>query len=61
MLQTSDVGICVEEEEGGELLMLDVARNTSRNMGRLGVVPGGGRRAADVWCCTQHGSQWPST
>jgi hypothetical protein len=34
--------------------MLDVARNTSRNMGRLGVVPGGGRRPSDVGCCTQH-------
>jgi uncharacterized SAM-binding protein YcdF (DUF218 family) len=32
MLQTSDVGFCVEEEGGGELLMLDVARSTGRNM-----------------------------
>jgi hypothetical protein len=31
MLQTCDVGICVEDE-GGELLILDVARNTGRNM-----------------------------
>jgi hypothetical protein len=29
-LQTYDVSFCVEE--GGELLMLDVARNTGRNM-----------------------------
>lgn len=27
-------------EEGGGLMMLDVARNTGRNMGRLGVVSG---------------------
>jgi hypothetical protein len=41
MLQTSDVGCCVEEEgEGGGLLMLDVARNTGRNMGHLSIVPG---------------------
>jgi hypothetical protein len=33
MLQTSDVGICVEDRRRrGELLMLDVARNMSRNM-----------------------------
>jgi hypothetical protein len=32
MLQTCDVGFCAEEEGGGELLMLDVARNTGRNM-----------------------------
>jgi hypothetical protein len=31
MLETCDVGIFVEEE-GGELLMLDVARNTGRNI-----------------------------
>jgi hypothetical protein len=31
MLQTCDVGFCAEEERG-ELLMLDVARNTGRNM-----------------------------
>jgi hypothetical protein len=30
-LRTYDVGFCVEEK-GGELLMLDVARNTGRNM-----------------------------
>jgi hypothetical protein len=30
MLQTCDGCICVEE--GGELLLLDVARNTGRNM-----------------------------
>jgi hypothetical protein len=40
MLQTCDVGCCVEEEERGGLLMLDVARNTGRNMGHLGVVSG---------------------
>jgi hypothetical protein len=31
---------------GGGLLMLDVAHNTGRNMGRLGVVPGGRRDEA---------------
>jgi hypothetical protein len=33
MLQTCNVGCCVKKEEGeGGLLMLDVARNTGRNM-----------------------------
>jgi hypothetical protein len=54
MLQTCDVRCCVEEEEGGWLLMLDVACNTGHNMSRLGIVPGGVRRATDVGCCTQH-------
>jgi hypothetical protein len=39
----------------GKLLMLDVARNTVRNMGPLGVVlGGGGRRPHDVGYCMQH-------
>jgi hypothetical protein len=37
--------------------MLDVVRNTSRNMPRLGIVSGEGEGPPDVGCCTQHGSQ----
>jgi hypothetical protein len=44
--------VFVSRRRGG-LLMLDVARNTGHNMGRLGVVPGGGgRRLTDVGCRT---------
>jgi hypothetical protein len=32
MLQTCNVGCCVKEEGRGGLLMLDVARNTGRNI-----------------------------
>jgi hypothetical protein len=32
MLQPCNVGCCVKEEGEGGLLMLDVARNTGRNM-----------------------------
>jgi hypothetical protein len=46
MLQICDGGCCVEEEERGGLLVLDVARNTGRNMSRLGIVSGGGGRKA---------------
>jgi hypothetical protein len=42
MLQTCDVG------------MLYVARNKTRNMGRLGVVPWGREELPDVRFCTQN-------
>jgi hypothetical protein len=40
---------------GGELLMLDVARNTGRNMVAKWEEEGGGLLM--FGCCTQHGSQ----
>jgi hypothetical protein len=50
MLQTRGVGCCVEEREK-RLLMLDVARNTGRNMGEER------RNTPDVGCCKQPRSQ----
>jgi hypothetical protein len=50
MLQTCNVGCCVEEEKGSRLLMLDVARNTCRNMGHLGIVSG----EEGPWCWMLH-------
>jgi hypothetical protein len=47
MLQTCDVGFCVEEGEG-KLLMLDVARNTSNIVATWSQHEGGGRRPTDV-------------
>jgi hypothetical protein len=38
MLQTYDIGCCIKEDEGGAFLMLDVACNAGRNMGRLGIM-----------------------
>jgi hypothetical protein len=40
ILQTCGIRCCVEEEEGEGLLMFNVARNTNRNMGRLGIMLG---------------------
>jgi hypothetical protein len=57
MLQTCDIGCCVKKNEGGGLLMLDVARNTGRNMVTCIAWVLCRRRkeeGPDVGCCTQH-------
>jgi hypothetical protein len=57
MLQTCGIGCCIEEGEG-KLLMLDVARNTGRNMAAIWSQHGEERRKTpDVGCCKQPRSQ----
>jgi hypothetical protein len=46
------LGVMSRGEQGGGLLMLDVARNMGRYMSRWGIVSEGrGRKAPDVGCC----------